>query len=443
MAWLLPIGSSLECEGIPQPLRILRGLGGGGQGQVFEAELGGEAMAVKWYYPTAIQRDPGLRRRLEESIRATSPNDRFLWPIALLRPTAAAAQRIQFPEPGFGYLMRLRPPSYVAANEHYAGRLEISLQAVLRCCFDLAEAFHALHSRGFCYKDISLGNLFLDPADGQALICDNDNVDVIGRNQGGVVGTWGFMAPEVGLGLARPDVQSDLFSLAVLIFRLLTRHDPLRGCRELTIPCLDLQAKRRLYAEEPLFIFDPLDPGNRPDSVEHPAPLITWPIYPPLLQELFVQTFGPGMRQSERRALTGQWAQALAATLDRRSCCPHCGQENFPEPRQEKLCWSCGLVFAAAPRLVMANGSVALAAGNELHPHHFDPLRAESLRRPLGRVVAHPSRPGVLGLSNLDRHPWQATLSSGKELALAPGESCNLSLVVRLSTPQGPAELQR
>ncbi|MFN5219826.1 MAG: hypothetical protein ACK5FE_02780, partial [Cyanobacteriota bacterium] len=156
----------------------------------------------------------------------------------------------------------------------------------------------------------------------------------------------------------------------------------------------------------------------------------------------------PAARATLPLAITSRGAAAkarpqLQQSFSCRSCCPHCGQENFPEPRQEKLCWSCGLAFAAAPRLVMASGSVALAAGNELHPHHFDPLRAESLRRPLGRVVAHPSRPGVLGLSNLDLSPWQATLSSGKGVVLAPGESCNLALVVRLTTPQGPVELQR
>ena len=39
--------------------------------------------------------------------------------------------------------------------------------------------------------------------------------------------------PEVLLGQAKPSARSDLFSLAVLLFRLLTRHDPFRGQREL------------------------------------------------------------------------------------------------------------------------------------------------------------------------------------------------------------------
>ena len=112
-------------------------------------------------------------------------------------------------------------------------------------------------------------------------------MDVDGQSSGSVLGTPGFMAPEVLLGQAKPSARSDLFSLAVLLFRLLTRHDPFRGQRELEIRCLDEPARRRLYGDEALFIFDPDDPHNRPDPIEHSAALITWPIYPASLQRLF------------------------------------------------------------------------------------------------------------------------------------------------------------
>lgn len=176
--------------------------------------------------------------------------------------------------------MPLRPPGYIGAHEHVGGLVDISLQAVMRSSFFLAEAFHDLHLRGLCYKDISLMNLFLEPSSGRILICDNDNVAIDGRDPGSVLGTPGFMAPEVLLRQARPGANSDLFSLAVLIFRLLTRHDPLLGTMELAIRCLDEPARRRLYGEDPVFIFDPRDARNRPDPEAHPAALVTWPIYP-------------------------------------------------------------------------------------------------------------------------------------------------------------------
>lgn len=443
MTWILPEGASLDLEGMAGPLRVLRGLGGGTQGQVYAVETAGEQLALKWYLPACIARDPNLERRLGESIRATAPSDAFLWPLALVKSTPAALAVIRSREPGFGYLMELRPAGFLGAHEHVGGHLEISLRNVVRACFFLAEAFHALHLKGLCYKDISLGNLFLQPSSGRILICDNDNVDVDGRDLGSVLGTPGFMAPEILMGRARPGAASDLFSLAVLIFRLLTRSDPLRGERELAIRCLDEPARRRLYGEEPLFIFDPRDARNRPDPIVHAAALVTWPIYPEPIKRLFEQTFCDGLQAPRRRALTGQWMAALAAALDQRQPCPHCGQETFPDPAaQAPLCWSCGNPLPAPLRLRLAHGLVTAAAGNELHPHHGDSRLPVALHQPLARVEAHPGDPTLLGLRNLGNQGWLAELRNDRRVTVEPGQTCNLAPLVRLITPTGAIALQ-
>ena len=434
MNWLLPENVSLRFQGLDQPLRIQRGIGGGTQGQVFAVDVGapgsGERLALKWYLPGCIARDPQLRERLRQSIGLGAPNGDFLWPLALLEPRDASLR-------GFGYLMALRPEGFVGAHLHAGGALEISLQNVLKACFRLAEAFHQLHLKGLCYKDISLGNLFLEPSSGRILICDNDNVDIDGQGQGSVLGTPGFMAPEVLLGQARPGTGSDLFSLAVLLFRLLTRHDPFRGARELAIRCLDEPARRRLYGEEALFIFDPADASNRPDPIEHSAAWITWPIYPRSLQQLFEQSFGIGLRQPEHRTLTGQWKQALARCLDQRQLCPQCGQETFPDPEAERRCWSCDAALPLPLRLQLPHGQVVAAAGNELQPHHFDPLAGEAIDRPLAALVPHPGDPSLLGLRNLSHHTWQGLLSNGQQIALEPGRTCNLAPLQQLDSHAG------
>lgn len=443
MTWILPEGAALRFEGLKEPIQIQGGLGGGTQGQVYAVAIGGEQLALKWYFPACIARDPHLEHRLGESIRLGAPNSDFLWPIALLRPTPEARQQIQLAEAGFGYLMALRPPGFIGAHVHAGGNLEISLRNVLRASFFLATGFHELHLKGLCYKDISLGNLFLEPASGRVLICDNDNVDVDGRDLGSVLGTPGFMAPEILLGKARPGASSDLFSLAVLIFRLLTRHDPLKGQLELAIRCLDEPARRRLYGEDPVFIFDPRDPRNRPDPIEHAAALITWPIYPERLKALFEQTFCGGLHQPNRRALTGQWMQAIAQCLDQRVLCPHCQQENFPEPDPPASCWACGSALPTAVMLQTPAGRVAAAADNSLQPHHFDPLLSHDLHHPLAQVVAHPTDPAILGLTNLSGAPWSAELSDGQRVTVPPGKTCNLSALLRLRTAAGPVEVIR
>ncbi|MFN9931663.1 MAG: protein kinase domain-containing protein [Cyanobacteriota bacterium] len=443
MASLLPTDTALTFEGLTAPLRVGRCLGGGSQGQVYAVELEGEPLALKWYLPAFLARDPGLQTRLEESIRRGAPNEDFLWPLALLRPDAASRGQLGTAGRGFGYLMPLRPAACVGAAEHAAGRIRISLQTVLRAAFFLAAGFHDLHSLGFCYKDVSLGNLFLNPASGDIRIGDNDNVDVIGSTSGAVLGTWGFMAPEVALGQARPDVTTDLFSLAALLFQLLTRHDPFRGSLELAIPCLDLPGRRRLYAEDPVFVFDPRDTRNRPDPHEHVAALITWPLYPRRLQRLFEETFGPGLRDPARRTLTGEWKQKLAAVLDHLRLCPHCGEENLDDetPPLAARCWRCRRPLPEAPTLTLPNGRVTMAEGNRIQAHHLDPLRPEDLRHPVAEVVAHPSREGLLGLRHLGGPAWRVERADGRGFEVLPGETCSLAMDALLHTGAGPLRI--
>lgn len=438
---MFPQGSILRFATTATPIQVIRCLGGGGQGQVFEVDFAGEAMAMKWYFPRCLQSDPQLRDRLRACISATQPNDSFLWPILVLDPDAESMQRLRIAPGCFGYMMKLRPQRYVSAVAHTGGQIEIALQALLRACFRLVEAFHTLHSRGLCYKDISLGNLFLDPQSGEILICDNDNVDVNGSDLGSVKGTPGFMAPEVLFGKARPGTSSDLFSLAVLIFRLLTRHDPFLGRLELEIRCLDEPARRRLYGEDPVFIFDTDDARNRPDPLTHPAPLVTWPIYPAHLQQLFQQSLAAGSRDPSKRAFTGQWLKALARCLDQRAFCPQCGQEVFAEPDQEGSCWSCGASLPIFPRMVTPDAVVLAQSGNELHGHHFSPLEAECLDQPMARVEAHPQRADLMGLRNLSPYVWRVQLKSGESLDLPPGKSCNLTNTRELHTHRGVISL--
>lgn len=438
MTWILPEGSRLSFAGLSTPLLVIHGIGSGSQGQVYEVELAGERLALKWYLPAYIARDLGLELRLSAAISSTAPSASFLWPLALLRPTSESQQLLRCRQPGFGYLMNLRPPGFVGAVEHYGGFVDLSLASVLRACLELTDAFHALHSRGLCYKDISLGNLFLEPGNGRILICDNDNVDVDGRDPAGVLGTPGFIAPEVLMGRSRPSANSDLHSLAVLLFRLLTRHDPFRGAMELQIRCLDEPARRRLYGEDPVFIFDPADPRNYPDPELHSAAMITWPIYPESLQALFIQTFGIGLRDPGRRVLTGQWQEELARTLDRRQICPACGQENFPSHHSPpKFCWSCNAPLTAPLRLHLPCGEVTAAAGTTIHRHHFDPLQPRQLDHPLAEIVAHPTDAKILGLRNCGTSPWRAMLRQGQLVQVEPGRSCNLAAVSELVSDDG------
>ncbi len=443
MESMLPDGAIIECTNLSSPLEVQRLLGAGGQGEVYKVTFAGEALAAKWYFPKIVRRDTGLAARLRDSIRSSSPSPSFLWPISLLEPSEQSCTKLNIPSGSFGYLMAIRPTGYVGAIEHSAARVSITLRSIVRACFQLAEAFDALHSKGLCYKDISLGNLFLRPETGDILICDNDNVEEIGKNRGLAVGTLGFMAPEVLLGKTKPSADSDLFSMAVLMFHLLTRSDPLKGAMELSIRCLDGPAKRKLYGEDPVFIFDPDDERNRPDPDVHRAAVLTWPIYPEYLQRLFQKTFGPGMHNPPVRVRTGQWCEALAACLDSRLICPHCGQEVFVGAGQEGQCWACGSTIQPPARLTAGKGAVLVQVDNELHPHHLNHLSTERIDAPIGKIESHPSDSRLLGLKNLSSQAWTARFSNGQSVSVPPGQRCNLAQATEIKTHLGVVAVER
>ena len=85
-----------------QSLTVKRWLGGGGQGDVYEVDIGGKPMALKWYKRGAQKEPEKFRKNIEKNINDGAPADVFLWPEALTEKLGSS----------FGYIMKLRPEGY-------------------------------------------------------------------------------------------------------------------------------------------------------------------------------------------------------------------------------------------------------------------------------------------------------------------------------------------
>lgn len=193
-------------------------LGAGGQGEVYDVECDGKHYALKWYFKgSATARQKKL---LEEIIAKGAPDSSFLWPMELIVPSQGNL---------FGYIMPLRPKNYKSIVDLMKNRVNPSFYVICRTAFNLTKGYRNLHIAGAKYQDISFGNLFFNPDNGDVLICDNDNVSYGNSKPGGVLGTPGFMAPEIVRGEARPSRDTDRYSLAVLLFYLFMVNHPLEG----------------------------------------------------------------------------------------------------------------------------------------------------------------------------------------------------------------------
>lgn len=152
---------------------------------------------------------------------------------------------------------------FLLAKEHFACVSAMITAAILIC-----SNFRILHNKGYSYQDLNDGNFFINPRNGDVLICDNDNVAPSGVNSG-IMGKCRYMAPEIVLGKNLPNAQSDRYSLAVILFLLFFGNHPLEGKQIAETPCMTEKHEKKFYGSTPIFIYDSTDSSNRPINGIH------------------------------------------------------------------------------------------------------------------------------------------------------------------------------
>ncbi|MDT0345288.1 protein kinase domain-containing protein [Streptomyces litchfieldiae] len=421
-------------------------LGSGGQGEVYEVDTPAGTQALKWYFPQLA--DAQRWRILETLVDRAWGDDRFLWPRTIVAEPSLTS---------FGYVMGLRPdhfhdlPALLRRDPAVSAATPRSL---ITTALNTVEAYLSLHSQGIAYRDISWGNVFFNPVNGDVLVCDNDNAVVEGESAG-IAGTMNFMAPELVRGDpgAAPGIQTDLHSLAVLLFYLLMNHHPLDGAQELKIHCMDDKAQRKLYGVDPVFIYDPAETRNRPVPGEQDTVIATWGALPPVLRELFTRTFTEGLASPSRRVRETEWRDALSAVRDAIVPCHGCGKQNLAEPNgPAPRCWKCGRTVDLPLRLELTCGKssrrtrrdIRLNEGAEVYAHHLveDPERHD-FAAAVGEVTAHPRTPGRLGLTNRSPVSWRVRRADGGEVEVPPGRTAALRPGVLLELGDGAEAVVR
>lgn len=104
----------------------------------------------------------------------------------------------------------------------------LPIPEVIRIMRESASALAYAHSRNMIHRDVKPANLMLDH-DNRVVLTDFGIAKIVTGAQftasGGMVGTPAFMAPEQGLGEAG-DERSDLYSLGIIMFQMLTGQLP-------------------------------------------------------------------------------------------------------------------------------------------------------------------------------------------------------------------------
>lgn len=210
----------------------LRLLGKGGMSEVYEVENPrlGSRCAVKVY--TYSGDDPDVRRRFETEGRLLA---------RLNHPRIVKVTDMGVLEDGRPYFAMDLVLDETGATKSLAdvGDGEADEETIGRWYDDIREGLAYIHKQGVIHRDLKLQNVLIGP-DGHAVLTDFgisrvfepegsakpivDTVQTIARIRDGrrpVMGSIGYMAPEVEMGVAA-SAQSDWYALGVIVYKLLT-----------------------------------------------------------------------------------------------------------------------------------------------------------------------------------------------------------------------------
>ena len=402
---MLKIGDSVPME-LGGGAKILGILGSGGQGTVYRAEYSGKEYALKMYFENKL-RSPEIFRENLSRLTEEKIDSAFVMPLMLTEKT----------DGGFGFLMELVPEEYKPFSDMLNARVKLSgLYSVVNSAIRITSAFRALHNSGKSYQDLNDGGFFIRPSDGDVLICDCDNIAPYGEHLG-IAGKPGYMAPEIVRGEKAPDKFTDRYSLAVVLFRLLLRGDPLEGGRVLKSVCLTEEAERRHYGFEPLFVYDPADDSNRPVRGVHNNIIKFWQIMPDYIREAFEFSFTTGLNEPQKRLIEKQWLDLLKRLRGDITACS-CGRQNFLPAMETdgegKLVCPCGNHYPKPLSLVGEKSRVLLFDGAKLFDDNVN-VCAE--------VVRNKKNPALWGLKNLTESDWSCVLPNGTEKTVPVGSA--------------------
>lgn len=231
---------------------------------------------------------------------------------------------------------------------------------------NLFRALREIHLSGLIFTDLSPNNIMVHNKENQIVFIDTDNTRRRSDMYQGVLGTPGYMAPEVyrtpdaelakaynidtGLlsNCGRLTTETDIFSAAVMAFQLLTLQHPFIGD--------EIEEGTPEDEEKALEIkTDYIFKEGTTNTSTYGLTTRFEDITTAEIRTLFKRAFDVGRDNPSLRPTAEEFLEAFQNALDSIVVCPHCGFSKLYKANQSNNCINCGAEFDRKALIIVYN----------------------------------------------------------------------------------------